>query len=304
MTSSQERMFHIIQIGYLLFIFGLFMFMGIGVTPELLFLLLTAGFAIRSRRRFIRDFAPFLLLLFSYDAMRGFADNLNGHVYMDYPIKIDEMLFGEVPTVALQRWLFHGHAGWLEYTAASLHVVHFFLPVMLGAIIWQHYHDQYWTFVMSLLVLSYAAFMTFMLVPTAPPWYAALHGHLDGVQLVHNNLPALSVAYNVLSPNEVAAMPSLHAGYPVLFSLFAIRLWGWKGTPVILYTIAVDFAIMYMGHHYFTDIAGGTLFAIVTYVVCATDVVTSRIAALRGKLRGARRVELMPMPVEPEQRAA
>jgi hypothetical protein len=304
LSAAEERWFHIIQGGYLVFIFALFMFLGIGITPELLFLLLVAGFAIRSRKAFIRDFAPFVLLLLSYDAMRGFADNLNGHVYIDYPIKIDEAIFGEVPTVVLQRWLFHGHAGWLEYAAAMLHIVHFFVPLLFGAIIWQHKHEQYWKFVTSLVVLSYAAFITFMLVPTAPPWYASVHGHLEGVQLVHNTLPALSAAYTLLSPNEVAAMPSLHSAYPTLFFLFAVRLWGKKALPVGLYPVAVWFAVMYMGHHYFIDVFMGAVYACLTYVVVATSLVSSRVRAVVEKLRGSRRFELAPLPVESEQQAA
>lgn len=305
MSASEERWFHVIQGGYLVFIFALFLFLGIGITPELLFLLLVAGFAIRSRKAFIRDFAPFVLLLLSYDAMRGFADNLNGNVYIDYPIRIDEAIFGEVPTVALQRWFFSGDAGWLEYLAATLHIVHFLVPLLLGAIIWQHKHEHYWKFVISLVVLSYAGFISFMLVPTAPPWYATLHGHLEGVQLVHNTLPAVSAAYNLLSPNEVAAMPSLHAAYPTLFFLFVVRIWGWKGSPFLLYAAGVWLSIMYMGHHYFIDVAAGIAYAGAAYAVCATSLVSSRVQRAVEMVRGRRSLELAPAaPAETDRQAA
>jgi membrane-associated phospholipid phosphatase len=302
--DSSERAFHILQFVYLGFLLGIFIVMGAGITIELFFPLLVVGFAMRSRKRFVRDFSPFVVLLLSYEAMRGLADDLNSNVYIDYPIRIDELLFGEVPSVTLQRWFFTGQATALNYISALLHIVHFIVPPLLGAIIWQHRHDQYWRFVVSLIFLSYAGFVTFMLVPTAPPWYATGAGHLEGVQLVHTTLPAMTGAYRLLSPNDVAAMPSLHAAYPMLFFLFVVRLWGWKASPFGLYTLGVWFSIMYLGHHYFIDVVAGAFYACVAYVVCATSVLSSRVRMLTERVKSARGVELPASLPEAEQRQA
>ena len=57
-----------------------------------------------------------------------------------------------------------------------------------------------------------------MLVPTAPPWYAAQHGYLPGVtDLISSSLPSyISPYYHMINPNPTAAFPSLHAGFPLL----------------------------------------------------------------------------------------
>jgi PAP2 superfamily len=291
------RTFYLLQGLYLAALFAMFTVRGVGLTPDVIFLLLVAGFVWHGNRwTFIRDFGPFVLLLFSYEAMRGFADDLGARVHVDYPIAIDRTLFfGHVPTVVLQSWLFDlDSPHWYDYGAALLHVLHFVVPLFFAAIIWQHYRQHYWPFVISLLVTSYAAFVTFMLVPTAPPWVAGLKGDLSGVHLVHENLPALASIYSTLSPNPVAAMPSLHAAYPWLFLLFAWRIWGWRAAAFAVYPAAVFFAIIYLGHHYVADVLGGIFYATTAYVVvCSTPVrrLAEKAWRLPSRLRSQRTVE-------------
>jgi membrane-associated phospholipid phosphatase len=172
--------------------------------------------------------------------------------------------------------------------------VHFIVPLFFAAIIWQHYRQHYWPFVISLLLTSYAAFVTFMLVPTAPPWVAGLKGDLPGVYLVHEGLPALASIYNALSPNQVAAMPSLHAAYPRLFLLFAWRIWGWRATPFALYPAAVYFAVVYLGHHYVADLLGGMVYATTAYlIVCSASAsgLAEKARSLPSRLKRRRAAE-------------
>lgn len=289
---------------YLAILFTGFVVRGVGMKPDIIFLLLAVGFAWRGNRwSFVRDFGPFILLLLSYDAMRGFADNLGGAVHVSYPIAIDKALFfGHVPTVVLQDWLFDPNsAHWYDYGSALLHILHFVVPLFFAAIIWQHYRQHYWPFVISLLLLSYAAFVTFLLVPTAPPWWANLNGQLPGVSVVHEGLPALKGVYATFSPNPVAAMPSLHAAYPCLFLLFGLRIWGWRAIPLALYPAVVFFAVVYLGHHYVADLLGGIIYASASYViVCspATARVVETARSLSARLRGRRSAEPAIVTVE------
>jgi membrane-associated phospholipid phosphatase len=298
---------YLIQAAYVTVLLGIFVVRGIGLTPDIIFLIL-AALALASkgtRWPFIRDFGPFVLLLLSYDAMRGFADDLGGRPYVAYPISIDRALFGEVPTITLQNWLFDpGQTHWYDYAAAMLHVVHFIVPLIFAAVLWQHYKSQYWTFVISLLVLSYAGFATFMLLPTAPPWYASLvAGTLPDVNLVHESFPALTVAYLFLSPNPVAAMPSLHAGYPWLFMLFAFRVWGWKAAPFTIYVGAVYFSIMYLGHHYAIDVIAGVAYASAAYVLCATPVLRRSYNWVRSRWQEPTPATAVSIPVPTDEAA-
>jgi membrane-associated phospholipid phosphatase len=65
----------------------------------------------------------------------------------------------------------------------------------------------------------------------------------------------------------VAAIPSLHAGYALLFSLYLWRMVPRWSRPVLaVYPVAMAFALVYTGEHYVVDCVAGWLYAIVTFV--------------------------------------
>jgi len=297
---------HLIQAAYLVFILVFLLYVGIGLTPDVLFLLLAFAFALRgSRRAFVRDFAPFILLLLSYDAMRGIADDLGGRVHITYPIDADRALFSEVPTLVLQRWLHDpGVSHWYDYAAVMVYVLHFVVPLIFAALFWQQNRSVYWRLVLSLVVMSYAGFITQILIPTAPPWYAGETGDLPGVGLPHEAMPRLNAVWLFLSANEVAAMPSLHAAYPWLLLLFCVRVWGVKGAAFSLYVAGVFFSIVYLGHHYVVDILAGLGYATVAYVCCATDVVPNLVRALRRLVAPVEAPDDFTLEPVPEREAA
>jgi len=272
----------LLQLAYVGFIGALCVIRETFLMPDVIFLLLLFGFVWGKQRvQFVRDFAPFVLLLLSYDALRGFADDLATSVRVGYPIAIDRFLFfGHVPAQDLQRWLAdEGVRHWYDSMAALLHVAHFVVPLLFAALIWLNRRGEYWRFMAALLLLSYAAFVTFLLLPTAPPWWASNNGYLDGVSIIHLSSHT-AFLYDKVGPNPVAAMPSLHAAYPWLFFLFACRLWGKRGALTVVYPAAVFFSIVYLGHHYVADIIGGVLYASASYVlVCGP--VGQRVARMR-----------------------
>src|SRR5256885_9387375 len=65
--------------------------------------------------------------------------------------------------------------------------------------------------------------------------------------------------------SQSAAMPSLHAAYPFLGALFALRLWGRRAWPALAYTAGVWLSIVYLGEHYIVDIIGGAVFALAAF---------------------------------------
>ena len=67
------------------------------------------------------------------------------------------------------------------------------------------------------------------------------------------------------SPNPVAAFPSLHAAYPWLVMLFAVRIFGRKGLVMLLYNALVWFAIVYLAQHWVIDAFAGIAWATVSF---------------------------------------
>ena len=237
------------------------------VTPLVLLILLITFARPGEKLRFVRDFGPFLLVLFAYYSMWGSADDRGGPIQITPQIELERFLFGgNIPTIVLQNALYDPtNAHWYDYLAVVGHLSHFILPICFAAVIWQHYRHLHVRFMLTFVLLSYAGFLTFLLVPTAPPWWAAEHGYLERVYLVHRTVPGLSRIYSELSANPVAAIPSLHAAFPWLIFLFSVKIWGRRALLLILYPIFIWWAIVYSGHHYFVDAIAGIVYASAAY---------------------------------------
>lgn len=243
-------------------------------TPDTLFLVLLAVFVVFGQgRAFLLRFAPFVILLLAYDSFRSIADQLNTYVNFSPMINFDRWLFnGALPTNALQSWLWHGSLQWYDFYFYFLYTLHFVMPILLAVLFWKLRPKLYWPFVTVLVVLSFAAFFTFIIFPAAPPWMASDMQYIPHVQHISTDvwqamgIDNPSVVYHRISPNPVAAVPSLHSAYPLLFVLFLARAFGWRRMWwTMLYPISMWIGVVYLGEHYVFDVLLGILFAIAAY---------------------------------------
>jgi membrane-associated phospholipid phosphatase len=69
--------------------------------------------------------------------------------------------------------------------------------------------------------------------------------------------------------NTVAAMPSLHAAYPLMLLLFFWPAGRLVRIALGLYTLAMAFALVYGGEHFVLDIVAGWAMAFAAYGICA-----------------------------------
>src|SRR5437764_291775 len=102
-------------------------------------------------------------------------------------------------------------------------------------------------------------------------------------QLLWGNQYFVSGIYHSFNPNRFAAFPSLHAAFPALAAVYAWRRYRPLSIVLIVWSIAVLLAIVYLGEHYVVDALAGYV-----YVAAATLLV-------EGFLRlRARRAASMP----------
>ena len=290
--QGQERHFRLLiaaQIAYFTLLFGFLVYTGNWPTPTQIAIALFLLALMTARPlRFLRDWSPFVFLLLSYEALRGLSDGLVAGTSVQFPIRADRELFGVLPTHYLQDRLWDPeNIQWYDYVAAFVHPLHFVLPLGVAFGFWMSNSRHYWRFVGSYALLTYAGLVTYILYPMAPPWYAAEAGAIAPVERIldqvlwrHSVSQPLGFVYENFNPNPVAAMPSLHAAFPVLVFLVAVHLrprWGWLTAA---YPAVMDFALVYMGEHYVVDIFAGTIYGVVAFLV--VWVLPGRIAAWRG----------------------
>lgn len=285
-----ERWLIVALLGYSALVVALMFVSGLRITPDVLAVALALFAVLLGRGRlFLRDWLPFVAIFLAYELMRGIADDAGFPVHVSDVAGLEMAIFGGVlPTTWLQELMAPAEGvGVAAIAATILYMLHFALPIVTGFLLWVWRRPQYYEYVAAFIMLSFAGFITFLLLPVAPPWWAANDGLLngpDGQPLVRYLKPdafgaiATALGYpdgNELSsyvfysinPNGVAAFPSLHAGYPFLSFLVLLRAFGRIGWLALAYAVAVWWAIVFTADHYVVDVLGGIVYAYAAYLV-------------------------------------
>ncbi len=226
-------------------------------------------------RLFFKDWLPFILFYLGYEFLRGLVPFVSKNVHIFPMINMDKAIFGFIPTVKLQSLLYNPlHLTWYDYIGVIVYISHFVTPLIFGYYFWLKDRAFFKKFATGILVLAYAAFITYILFPAMPPWMASSFGYIPqvheitGVVMSHFfatniNIPSI---YSLFAGNPVAAMPSLHAALPLMTFYFLFK-WNKKlGLLFLPYVLAVWFAVIYLGEHYFIDVAMGALYSTVIFV--------------------------------------
>jgi membrane-associated phospholipid phosphatase len=229
----------------------------------------------------VRELARYVAGFVAFAALRNLADDAAAGLHLpvryDYVIRWERALVawvpggiaGGIPTTALQHaFLTPGRWGPLDYGTVLVYLSYFLVPPAAVVILWRWWPDQLRRYVTATLALFTVAGIANLLVPTAPPWYAALYGKLAGVvqlgRAVVGEVSSPTYRYGAgLSGNAVAAMPSVHLG---VTALIVCALWStplrW---PALGYLLAMGFAVVYGGEHYAVDVLAGVAIAVVAW---------------------------------------
>jgi hypothetical protein len=227
-------------------------------------------------KQLLIDWLPFYLLLMLYDFLRGSAgDLLLPHVLPQ--LRIDEWMFGgTAPTVTLQHWLYTpGVAHPWDYAAFAVYMTHFVVPFLVAGVLWKFAHERFRRFAWLFILLTFAALITYALYPAVPPWMASQNGYLQPTAKIidemwthvrfGNGSGIFSGTGHFADP--IAAVPSLHAAYPMLLVLFfwkSAGRWRWL---LALYPVLMALTLVYTAEHFVTDILLGWMYATAVFVV-------------------------------------
>jgi len=126
-------------------------------------------------------------------------------------------------------------------------------------------------------ILNIAGWLTWVVWPAAPPWYADQYGlgpavmdalpsaagaarfdEVFGITLFHD--------FYSRNPNVFGAMPSLHCAYPTLVLWLS---WGMRSKALkascVLFAGLMYFSAVYLQHHYVLDVIAGITYATATF---------------------------------------
>jgi hypothetical protein len=266
--------------------FALFIvFLGVPYSEDDILVWVTAALFVASlsdlgqwRRGLVRDWLPLYVVLAVYALLRGYASHVLWGPFFRPQIAFDSFIGdGQPPTVTLQRWLFRANdlRPW-DYMAWLCYMSHFFTSFIVAGVLWKRNHARFKRFVALFVGLSFLGYVTYVLYPALPPWLASQTGHIAPITRIipvvwnHVGVHQASALFtgNTQFDNNIAAMPSLHAAYPMLLLLFF-----WKRARPALrailvgYVLAMAFTLVYTGEHFVLDEVVGWSYAIITFVV-------------------------------------
>lgn len=312
---------------YVVCVAAAFLYFNMRLTIEWVAIILFVAALVSGRGLlFLKDWGVFLAVLLAWQLTSPLAERFPFPWHLQELIAADKfMFFGNVPPLWLQQHLYH--PGVLEpwdVLAATMYMLHFLAPLLAGFALWMTNRALFARFAITFIVVALAGFTTYILYPAVPPWMAAeplLHVHQKYVVDPHGHvyLPGVQNLFNVImgrtghwfnpyhgtiyfgflhgSYDQVAAIPSEHAMYPLLFFLFLRRQFGRIAYLCLVYIAALLFSITYLGQHYAIDAVVGFVYALVGYglVMHAVPWVARRLRGApetRAGVRVVRRPEL------------
>lgn len=195
--------------------------------------------------------------------------------FVQYPIWADRVLgFGTLPTVWLQDTLYVRFApSWWDRLCLLAYGSHFVNMWLVSGVLSVMRSRAFAPFMLANSLLYVCALAVHFLVPTAPPWLAALQGHTEPIariilEIGEGITPEMYETALEFSGNDVAAMPSVHIGVMWLILLASRELGRWAFGLASVYTLVMVWSVIYGGEHYVVDALAGMAIAWATWRIC------------------------------------
>jgi PAP2 superfamily protein len=227
------------------------------------------GLAVARPRTRRRDVCIYSLQMWAFIVLHELPNDdevaLEHRVRVDYPIACDEVIgLGVQPTLRLQRAFGRrGRTTKLDHVMTWVHWAWFFEPHGAAAwILWRR-PELFTRSALQISSLFHLGALAYMVVPTAPPWWAGEQGRLPGVRRIMVEVGERAWGrfwphlYDFLGGNPLAAMPSLHFSSSVMAAHALSDSGRVEGVVGWTYAGTLGFALVYLGEHYVIDLLAG-----------------------------------------------
>ena len=257
----------------------------------------------RGAARVVRDWLGLFAFLAAYGVSRALADTLGMPVQEDSVIVIDKILgFGESWVHRTQRLIdWDGAPAWWEVSFPLTYSSHFLASMGALIVLYVSNRPRWKQFMSRWVTLPVVGLVGYIIVPTVPPWMASENGTVapvfEGNPRGWSYLDGEAVSglfeFGRDTINPIAAMPSLHAAYPMLLLLFFAPAKGVVGRVLLAgYCLHMGFAVVISGQHWLVDVFAGWACALAVHAYF-----TKREARNRDRA-SQRRLHVEPLPAD------
>lgn len=241
----------------------------------LLFLVLCVLISPFTRKVFYA-FCFFTLFWIIYDSMRVYPNFLFSEINVENLYNAEKEIFGLThnDTRLTPNEFFEMHHNvFLDIISGLFYLTWVPVPLALGFYFFFTDRKMLLRFSAAYLFTNLLGFCIYYIYPAAPPWYFDKFGNIvhlntsgDAAGLLRfDNLIGFPLFSNMYTRNAnvFAAMPSLHAAYPVVALYYAYRAGLTKVSLLILLdVVGIWFAAVYSFHHYVLDVVAGLACAV------------------------------------------
>ncbi len=253
------------------------------------------AFAAPWSRRLLAGLYPLALVALLYDGMRvTLAPASSDRVHLCDLRAFEAKLFGYSSggvAHTVHDWIQPRTHLLLDLYFAIPYGTYLFAAVAFAAYLFKRDHAAFTRFGWMFFALNVMGFVTYRLIPAAPPWYFHLRGCVVDPLQAPSPGPSLARVDALLgvpyfaglysrSSSVFAAVPSLHVTYPLLIVLEGRALFGraLRATSVV-YFASMCLAAVYLDHHWVVDILLGVAYGLVARALVRTVALERRVEA-------------------------
>lgn len=239
--------------------------------------------AVKPTRKFALALTPWLVFACSYDGMRLLPNYEVNPIDTRGIYEAEKSLFGigtAVGTLIPGEWFNLHNCAFADFMAGFFYLC--WVPVPLGFAIYLYLkgkREMYLRFSLAFLFVNLVGFVGYYIHPAAPPWYVIEHGFTPVLNTPgsvaglgrFDSLVGAPVFHSIYcnNSNVFAAVPSLHAAYMLVATIYAIISRQNKLCIGIFAFICMGiwWTAVYSTHHYIIDVLLGILTTIVALLI-------------------------------------
>ncbi len=239
--------------------------------------------AVKPSRKFALALTPWLVFACSYDGMRLLPNYEVNPIDTRGIYEAEKSLFGigtAAGTLIPGEWFYLHNCAFADFMAGFFYLC--WVPVPLGFAIYLYLkgkREMYLRFSLAFLFVNLVGFVGYYIHPAAPPWYVIEHGFTPVLNTPgsvaglgrFDSLVGAPVFHSIYcnNSNVFAAVPSLHAAYMLVTTIYAIISRQSKLCIAIFAFICMGiwWTAVYSTHHYIIDVLLGILTTIVALLI-------------------------------------
>jgi len=253
----------------------------------------------KATRRIALALLPWLVFACSYDFMRLVPNYTVNEIDIRDLYESEKQLFGVASAegkITLCEFFASHHCAAADILAGLFYLCWVPLPLCFGLYMYiKGDRRNYLRFSLVFLFVNLIGFCGYYIHPAAPPWYVMNYGFEPIINTTGNvaglgrfdaltGVPIFHLLYGKNS-NVFAAIPSLHAAYMLIATVYAVISRQKKIVVAMFATICVGiwWTAVYSGHHYVIDILLGIATAVIG--ITLLESLLFRLPAVRRMLK-------------------